>query len=187
MHKVHSKDPKNENILLYNKFNETDINDWYIELYEDCPCERREQVTQREGQVIREIGTLNKNIAGRTCKEWREENKDKINEKHKEYDKKNKDKKKEYNETNKDRIKEKMKEYRENNKEKMKEYQENNKDKMKEKMKEYRENHKEHKSERVLCECGCTVRRDYFSIHNQSLKHQELMKTISIYKKRKYI
>ena len=62
----------------------------------------------------------------------------------------------------------------------MKEYRENNKDKMKEKMKEYRENHKEHKSERVLCECGCTVRRDYFSIHNQSLKHQELMKTISI-------
>ena len=94
MHKVHSKDPKNENILLYNKFNETDINDWYIELYEDCPCERREQVTQREGQVIREIGTLNKNIAGRTCKEWREENKDKINEKHKEYDKKTKIKRK---------------------------------------------------------------------------------------------
>jgi hypothetical protein len=75
MHKVHSKDPKNQNILLYDKFNETNINDWYIELYEDCPCERREQVTQREGQVIREIGTLNKNIVGRTLQEYIEDNK----------------------------------------------------------------------------------------------------------------
>jgi hypothetical protein len=37
---------------------------WYIELNEDCPCERKEQLTQREGQVIREIGTLNKRIKG---------------------------------------------------------------------------------------------------------------------------
>ena len=45
--------------------NETDINDWYIELYEDCPCERKEQLTQREGQVIREVATLNMIISGK--------------------------------------------------------------------------------------------------------------------------
>ena len=49
-HKLDSKNPKHENRLLYSKMNETDINDWYIELYEDCPCERKEQLTQREGQ-----------------------------------------------------------------------------------------------------------------------------------------
>ena len=91
-HKSDSRDPKKENYLLYQKFSETDINDWYIELYEDCPCERREQLMQREGQVIREIGTLNKRIEGRTDKEYREDNKDKFQEYRKEYNKFHKDK-----------------------------------------------------------------------------------------------
>jgi hypothetical protein len=58
-HKITSKNQKYENMLLYKNINETDINDWYIELYEDFPCERKEQLMQREGQIIREIGTLN--------------------------------------------------------------------------------------------------------------------------------
>ena len=58
------------NILLYQKIHETDINDWYIELYEDCSCESKEQLNKREGEIIREIGTLNKVIAGRTKKEY---------------------------------------------------------------------------------------------------------------------
>ena len=60
--------------------NETDINDWYIELYEDCPCDRKEELNKREGQVIREIGLLNKEIAGRTFEEYREDKKEIINE-----------------------------------------------------------------------------------------------------------
>ena len=96
-HKSDSRDPKKENYLLYQKFSETDINDWYIELYEDCPCERREQLMQREGQVIREIGTLNKRIEGRTDKEYREDNKDKFQEYRKEYNKVHKNKIQEYN------------------------------------------------------------------------------------------
>ena len=58
-HKSAAKNPKYEHMLLYKKMNETNINDWYIELYEDVPCDRKEQLTRREGQVIREIGTLN--------------------------------------------------------------------------------------------------------------------------------
>jgi hypothetical protein len=100
-HKSDAKRPLKEDILLYKKFKETDINDWYIELYEDCPCDRKEQLTQREGQVIREIGTLNKEIAGRTRKEWRKDNKDHIQEQ-----------KKEYYQANKNHILEKQKEYK---------------------------------------------------------------------------
>ena len=69
-----------------------DWNDWYIELYEDFPCERREQLVKREGEVTREIGTLNKNIAGRTRQEYRIEEREKI----KEYDERTKEHKKEY-------------------------------------------------------------------------------------------
>ena len=58
-HKSAAKNPYCANTLLYKKISETDINDWYIELYEDCECERREHLTRREGQIIREIGTLN--------------------------------------------------------------------------------------------------------------------------------
>ena len=105
-HKSDSKNPEKENIQLYSKMNETDINDWYIELYEDCSYERREQLLQREGQVIREIGTLNKNITGRTNKEYRKDNK----EKYQTYGK-------EFREDNKEKIQEFKKEWYQNNKE----------------------------------------------------------------------
>lgn len=53
---------------------------------------------------------LNVRIAGRTGKEWFEDNKEKLKEKHKEYYENNKEKKKEYSENNKDKIKEYQKE-----------------------------------------------------------------------------
>jgi hypothetical protein len=95
-HKKDSKNPKCENFILYKKMNETDINDWYIELYEDCVCERKEQLNKREGEIIRQIGTLNKNIAGRTKKEYSREydkkrDKDKLKNKNSNYYLKNKD------------------------------------------------------------------------------------------------
>ena len=42
-------------------------------LFEDFQTERREQLNKREGEIIREIGTLNKNIAGRTNRESKKE------------------------------------------------------------------------------------------------------------------
>ena len=73
----HKSDVKRKNnLILYQKISETNIEDWYIELYEDFSCENKEQLNKREGQIIREIGTLNKQIAGRTSKEYIEDNKD---------------------------------------------------------------------------------------------------------------
>ena len=54
-----------------------DWNDWYIELYENYPSEIKEQLNKREEEIIREIGTVNKYIAGRTLKEYYEDNKEK--------------------------------------------------------------------------------------------------------------
>ena len=98
------------NILLYQKMRETNIEDWYIELYEDLPTVRKEQLNKREGEIIREIGSLNKQIAGRTKKEYQ-----------KVYNEANKEQKKEYREANKEAIKERKKEYYEVNKERIKE------------------------------------------------------------------
>jgi hypothetical protein len=120
MHKKDSKNPK------YKKMNETDINDWYIELYIDCPCERKEQLTQREGQIIREIGTLNKRIEGRTRQEWRQDNKDELKERGRNYREVYKEHYQEYREVNKEKIIKRDKEYREKNKDKINERCRNN-------------------------------------------------------------
>ena len=74
--KANNKKYETYNKLLYQKIRETNIEDWYIELYEEFSCENKEQLNKREGQIIREIGTLNKQIAGRTSKEYIEDNKD---------------------------------------------------------------------------------------------------------------
>jgi gas vesicle protein len=139
---------KDYKMLLYQKIRETNnINDWYIELYENFPCNNKEQLNKREGEIIREIGTLNKNVAGRTSKEYREAKKDKLKEKAKIYREPIKEKKKEYYETNKGTIKDKVKDYYEANKgtikDKAKDYYEANKGTIKDKAKDYYEANKD--------------------------------------------
>ena len=80
---------KEYNIFLYKKIRETNLENWYIELYEEFSYESKEQLNKRRGEVIREIGTLNKRIEGRTQKEYREDNKEKILQSMKEYREKN--------------------------------------------------------------------------------------------------
>lgn len=57
---------------LYQSVN-GDWDNWYIELYEVFPCENKQELNKREGEIIREIGTLNHQIAGRTQQEWKKE------------------------------------------------------------------------------------------------------------------
>ena len=76
------------------------------------PCNNRKELDRREGQVIREIGTINKCIAGRTKKEYREHNKEHKSQKAKEW----------YGD-NKEKVLQKHKEWCENNKDKIKKQQ----------------------------------------------------------------
>jgi hypothetical protein len=83
-HKADCKSGKR--ISLYNYIENNDWSNWYIEWYEDFPCNSKQELNRREGEVIREIGTINKNTAGRTIKEYREDHADKIKEKKKKYE-----------------------------------------------------------------------------------------------------
>ena len=56
--------------LLYTKMNEYGVENFFIELIEDYPCESVEQLRKREGEYIIELGTLNKKIEGRSKKEY---------------------------------------------------------------------------------------------------------------------
>ena len=88
--------------------------DWYIELYEEYPCNNKQLLEKREGEVIREISTINKQIAGRTMKEWWEDNREKIAEYKKEYHQDNREKileyQKQHYQANKEKIAEQRKE-----------------------------------------------------------------------------
>jgi hypothetical protein len=68
-HKAVCKMEKHKNRLIYKTINEK-WDDWEINLYEEYPCENKEQLKKREGEVIREIGSLNTKIEGRTQKEY---------------------------------------------------------------------------------------------------------------------
>jgi hypothetical protein len=84
--------------------------DAYIEEIEKCPCNDKNELNRREGQLIREMKCVNKRIEGRTKKEYEIDNKEYIKQK----------KKKKYL-MNKEKIKKRSKAYYEKNKEKIKE------------------------------------------------------------------
>lgn len=107
--------------------------DAYIELIENYPCDTRQQLYMREGEIMRETSEcINLCINGRTRKEYRELNKDKA---------------KEYYETNKEVLSKQHQEYYEKNKEliqqQQKQYRQMNKDKIKQKYKEYQDKNRE--------------------------------------------
>jgi len=126
-------------------------NDVKIELLEQIECDNIEQLHRLEGEYIRRLDCVNKRIAGRTYKEWCEDNTEHLKEQRKEYIEKNKEQKKEKNEKNKEQHKEKMKEWYDKNKEKkkeqIKEWYEVNKEKILEQRKKHYEDNKEQKKE----------------------------------------
>ena len=136
-------------ISLYSHIVDNDWSNWYIELYEYYPCNNRTELNRREGEVTREIGTLNKYIAGRTDKEWREDNADKIRERHKKY-----------YEDNADKLKDRKKLYREDKADKVKEYQ-----------KKYYEENPEYFKDKVCCNlCGAFSTKNHLSRHQKTIK-----------------
>jgi hypothetical protein len=81
-----------------------------IELIELFPCDNKEELHAREGHFIREMLCVNKIVAGRTRSEYRNENREEINEQ-----------KARYREQNRDKIKERNVRYREQNRDKINE------------------------------------------------------------------
>lgn len=139
--------------IFYEKIRETnDIENWYIELYENYPCNSKQELNKREGQVQREIATLNMAIAGRTNKEWREEYSKQNIQRTKEWYNKNLDKKKEYDKNRREEkalmIKQKKKEYNDN-------------------------------LPIITCECGCQIKKNCLKNHLKTKKHTNKLAVIN--------
>ena len=169
-----------------------------IYLIENHPCNSKEELLRKEAEYIRQLDCVNNCIPGRTHQEYYIDNKDMILEKAKQYRGNNKEKinisKKIHYQINKEKILKKNKEYRDNNIEKVKQrkkrYQLKNKEIISEKHKQYHIDNKEKlnnksklyrlKNKEILkqkqkikytCECGSNVSKSNKSIHMKSKKH----------------
>lgn len=161
----------------------------HLELIEAYPCNSRDELRAREGVWIRQVGTLNKVVAGRTQKQHYQENKTQILLRQKEGYEKNKDKVlaqcRTYREENKTQIAERRKLYYEDNKpyinEKSKIKYENKRAYYCEKRRQYVEQNKEevirkkkiHASEPIPCKiCETKITRGNMNTHVRR-KHPE--------------
>lgn len=115
-----------------------DCEDYKLELLEEYPCNNRTQLEKKEGEYIKNNECINKYVAGRTTKEYRLDNADKIKERNKQYRLDNVDKIKEYRLDNADKNKEYNKQYYIDNADKLKEYRLDTVDKIKQYIKQYR-------------------------------------------------
>ena len=174
---------------------------YQIYLIESYPCNSKDELTSREGEIIRqyksECECINRKIEGRTKKEYCQDNKEKLQKYNKQYNKDNneliKENKKQYYKENKykfqeyrEKNKDKFQEYKLDNKEKIKEYtkqyREENKEKISEKAKQYREENKEKISEKakekLICVCGSCFRKYDKIKHEITKKHQSYLKSL---------
>ena len=150
---------KRPHIKLYDHMNKLDVKNFYIELIENYPCNDGDELRAREGYYIREIGTLNKNVAGRPPQEYKKQYWDAHKEKYNEEKRKSRlDNKDEINEQRRNRYPE--------NKETYKTYYNNNKERI-----------KQQKSERIQCSiCGCHLNKSNLSTHQKTKKCKSYVK-----------
>ena len=144
---------------------------WYnfkmIEV-EKYPCNDRREAEKRENEVMKHLKSNMNSYKSYATKEDRLEqyrkyhmnNRETRNEKRKEHYKNNYEQtlehRKEYNKNNVERISEKNKEYYKRNKHNI------------------QEKHKE----KIVCVCGCEITRRHLKRHQQSIKHNDLMKAL---------
>jgi hypothetical protein len=138
-HKTNYKKFMDKKIKYTTSYKIIPYEDCYIELVENFPCNSKSELERKEGEHIRATRCVNKNIAGRTTKEYYKDNKEQILLKSKKYAETHKEQKalraKKYYKDNKEQIALKSKEYRSANKEQIAL-----------KVKKYAETHKEQKA-----------------------------------------
>ena len=130
-------------------FHEFGLENCKIELIENYPCESKEELNRREGHYIKTTDCINKLIAGRTNKEWREDNNE--------------------------HYQQKKKEWENNNVEHMKEWRKSYYEETKEKQKAYSNEYKRARRIHINCPCGSIIYQDDLKKHERTQKHQNYL------------
>ena len=179
---------KHSNYLIYQAFREHGVNNFYIELIEKHPCNDRDELRKKEGEYIRKLKpSLNRRIAGRTDKEYYNDNRDVLVQKSREYAAQNREKvlqnHRDYYQRTKDsdsRIEYITKynaDHREEKREYDKQYREENRESSFHLKQQYRETNKErisaYKADKIKCDCGCMIARVNLAQHRRTKKHEQ--------------
>ena len=146
---------KGNHVRSYDLFNKYGLENCKIYLIENFPCQTVNELRAREGHYIKTLKCVNKLVAGRSMKEYREDNIEKLKELKKQYYESNKEeilgKQQIYRKDNEPKIKEYFKQHYLENKEKISEYQkqyyDENREKVKIRCKLYQDQHKDKKAE----------------------------------------
>jgi hypothetical protein len=156
-HRRHYKQYQNGKRHYTSSYKILEYGDAKIELIENVNCNNKEQLVAREGHYIRTMDCVNKNIAGRTDKQYYQDNKERILQQTKQYQQYNKEQikqlKKQYYQDNKERILQQTKQYQQYNKQKIKAY----------------------KEEKVTCECGAILSKASLYKHRKRQVHIKAM------------
>jgi pyruvate/2-oxoacid:ferredoxin oxidoreductase beta subunit len=162
-----------------------DIGDAYIELIENCPCSNREELNRREGEVMRSMDCVNKQVPGRTKQEWRQDHQERLKQNHKDY-----------HTNNKERLNERTKNWRKDNPSYMKDYNQRYQEEHSEQLKQYKHEYRQNNNKKIAdalkqhyqakksiqtCICGSTYnygRKQNRTVHYRSKKHQAHLELI---------
>ena len=154
-HRKSMKSKRDNHIKLYKKMNEIGVEHFKILLVEETPCENVEQLRAIEGDYIRELGTLNSQIAGRTSGDYEKEFKERYYPS-----------KKIYRENSREILNEKNKEYYNARKEEI--------------CSKHRQKYNEVTILKMTCElCGTVHNKNNKPLHLRSKKHQEALNNLS--------
>ena len=181
----------------YDLFDEYGVECCKIELIEFCQCETKDELLRREGQIIKDTDCVNRCVAGRTDREYYEDNFNRIKTIQKEYNDEHNDemkqKRKQYYMENKDKILRQQKERYSNKFEEIQKYKQEyhikHRDKINETVQKHYEENKEHykeykkqwalkNKETITCICGFNCLKSGIRRHEKSKKHQEYLKSL---------
>ena len=138
---------------IFYEFQKYGIEQFHIELIEDYPCEREEQLLARENFFIRQEECVNKIMAFTTheekkanCKQYYQEHKEELTIKSKQY----------------------RQEHKEENNARDKQYYQEHKEEIIIKKKQYYDKN----NELITCVCGCQIKKQSLWSHRKSNRHK---------------
>jgi hypothetical protein len=175
------KDGKANKLTCFDLFDKYGVENCKITLLEKYSCNSKDELTAKEAEYIKKLDCVNKQIPGRTKKEYRIDNKEEISIYNKKYKEEHKEEisenVKKYRENNKEKIAETKKIYRENHKEEIQEY---NKKRREENKEYYQEYNKKNAQTIIHCVCGLTYKgKNHKNRHERTKIHIENMERLN--------
>ena len=178
------KSGKKGKTTCFDLFEEYGVENCYIELVECCNCDTKEALRKQEGEYIKNTDCVNKIIAGRTVKEYREDNKGSISKNAKIYKEEHEERLFNYRQDNAEYFNQKNKEryiaHRESINERHRQRYAENKESISAKHKEHYQHNKEkvlaNQAQKMECPCGSIHRKGDKAKHEKSQKHQNFLR-----------